>query len=175
MAFYLYIALALAAIALSLWLYLRRHSVHAWGREIQIARALELFALQHERLESLFLKAASATGKPRGLRWVKCTFESELLLAREKQTRQLVGFVPVTISFEAIEGGEMEGVAAVGNLRNATAVFAFISGEWQTAGKTVFNLNPPEVLERFQKEYEPVHPAGSHARILSANGQKSSE
>ena len=80
--------------------------------------------------------------------------------------------VPVTISFEAIEGSDMEGVAAVGNLRNATALFAFISGEWRTAGKAMFNLNPPEILERFQNEYEPVHPGEAHKRALSANGQK---
>ncbi len=172
MAYYWFIGIAAAVIAIAAWLYLRRHKVHAWGREVQIARALELFALQHERLEALFLKAASATGKPRGLRWVKCAFEPELLVAREKQTRQLVGMVPVTISFEAIEGSDMEGVAAVGNLRNATALFAFISGEWRTAGKAMFNLNPPEVIERFQNEFEPVQSGQAHPRALSANGQQ---
>src|SRR5262249_8370258 len=140
--------------ALVVWLFRRRRHMHAWGREVQIARARELFALQHERLEAIFMKAANATGKPRGLRWVHCAFEKEVLLARERQSKQIVGMVPVTIQFEAIEGGDMEGVAAVGNLRNATALFAFVSGQWQTAGKAVFNLNPPEVLHRFEKEYE---------------------
>jgi hypothetical protein len=102
------------------------------------------------------MKAASASGKPRGLRWVHCGFEPELTFARERLTKQLVGLVPVTIQFEAVEGSDMEGLAAVGNLRNATAVFAFTGGQWQTTGKAVFNLNPPEVLHHFQKDYEPV-------------------
>ena len=166
---WLWIVLAVFVLAgVSIWLFRRRRTVHAWGREVQIARARESFALQRERLHGIFMQAASATGKPRGLRWVQCDFEPDLTLARERQTKQLIGLVPVTIRFEAVEGGDMEGVAAVGNLRNATAVFAFTTGQWQTIGKAVFNLNPPEVLHHFQKEYEPVQEA-------SHDGQKGAE
>jgi hypothetical protein len=172
MAWYGFPIIALATIGFCVWLYYRRHHVKAWGQEVQVARARELFGLQRERMEHLFLQAAANTGKPRGLRWVKCAFELELVLARERQTKQLVGLVPVTISFEAVEGGDMEGVAAVGNLRNATAVFAFNGGQWQTAGKAVFNLNPPEVLQHFQKEYEPVETRTVAAIQMSANGQQ---
>ena len=139
-------------------LYRRSKSVQIWRHEFQVARAREAFALQKERLEGLFLKAAVATGKPRGLRWLRCTFETDVVLARERQTNQLVGLVPVTVEFEAVEGGDMEGVAAVANLRNASAVLVFFKGQWQTSGKAVFNLNPPEVLERFKDEYEAVGP-----------------
>ena len=62
----------------------------------------------------------------------------------------------VTVSFAAIEGGSMEGVEAVGNLRNATAVFTFARGHWTTAGKAVFNLNPDETLAHFTNQYERV-------------------
>ncbi len=48
----------------------------------------------------------------------------------------------------------MEGVAAVGNLRNASAVFFFQGGQWRTTGKAVFNLNPDEALARFANQYE---------------------
>jgi hypothetical protein len=156
MSWYWLIPVVLAILAGLAWLFRRRRHMRAWGLEVQIARARELFALQHERLEGLFLRAAAATGKPRGLRWVHCAFEPDLLLARERQTKQLVGLVGVTIQFEAVEGSDMEGVAAVGNLRNATAVFAFAAGQWQTTGKAVFNLNPPEVLRHFGKDYEPA-------------------
>ena len=50
----------------------------------------------------------------------------------------------------------MEGLPAVGNLRNASAVFFFDGGRWQTAGKAVFNLNPEEAIERFAAQYEPL-------------------
>ena len=43
----------------------------------------------------------------------------------------------------------MEGLPAVGVLRNASAVFFFQGGRWRTTGKAVFNLNPDEVLARF--------------------------
>jgi hypothetical protein len=126
------------------------------GAEIQAARARELFVLQRERLEVRFVSAASATGKPRGLLWRECQFEDELVLARERRTGQLVALVPVTIEFEAIEGSDMEGLPAVGNLRNASAVFYFQRGQWLTAGKAVFNLNPIEVIQHFQNQYEHI-------------------
>jgi len=74
--------------------------------------------------------------------------------ARDRQTGQLLALVGVTISFEAIEGSDMEGVEAVGNLRNASAVFFFQDGRWQTAGRAIFNLNPDEAVERFSQNYE---------------------
>jgi hypothetical protein len=128
----------------------------SWGKEIQTERARELFVLQRERLEARFVTAAAATGKPRGLRWKDCAFESELELARERGTGQLVALVPVTIQFEAVEGSDMEGLPAVGNLRNASAVFYFQRGQWLTVGKAVFNLNPVEVIQHFKNQYERV-------------------
>jgi hypothetical protein len=112
--------------------------------------------LQRELLEARFVTAASATGKPRGLRWKDCAFENELELARERGTGQLVALVPVSIRFEAIEGSDMEGLPAVGNLRNASAVFYFQRGQWLTVGKAVFNLNPVEVIQHFKNQYERV-------------------
>ena len=126
------------------------------GKGIQIERARELFLLQRERLEAKFVSAASATGKPRGLIWKDCDFENAVQLARERQTCQLVALVSVTIQFEAIEGSDMEGLPAVGNLRNASAVFFFHRGQWHTIGKAVFNLNPVEVIQHFKNQYEQV-------------------
>ena len=48
----------------------------------------------------------------------------------------------------------MEDLPAVGNLRNASAVFFFHRGQWHTIGKAVFNLNPDEALNHFHKQYE---------------------
>ena len=74
--------------------------------------------------------------------------------ARECATGDLAALVGVVIQFEAVEGGDMEGVAAVGNLRNASAVFFFHDGRWRTAGKALFNLNPDEALMRLAHQYE---------------------
>jgi hypothetical protein len=146
---------AAAAIAGGAILILVRRPLRKLGNEIQVARAKELFLLERERLQNQFLPAAAATGKPRGLRWVQCQFENEVAFARDLLSRQLVALVPVTIQFAAIEGSDMEGLPAVGNLRNATAVF-FFKRHWQTNGKAVFNMNPTEALLHFQKQYEQV-------------------
>ena len=64
----------------------------------------------------------------------------------------------VTIRFEAEPGGDMEGVEAVGNLRNASAVFYFAKGNWATVGRAVFNMNPGEALTHFKNQYEGIAP-----------------
>jgi hypothetical protein len=117
-------------------------------------QARSLFQQQRERLELQFFQAVSASGKPRGLRWKAIDWESNVEFARERGSGRLAALVGVTIQFEAVEGSDMEGLPAVGNLRNASAVFFFHQGRWRTVGKTVFNLNPNEALAHFQNQYE---------------------
>jgi hypothetical protein len=130
--------------------------LRAFGREVRIERARELFRLQRERLEAKFLGAAAATGKPRGLRWKDCQWESEVEFVRERQTGQIAALVGVTIEFEAIAGGDMEDVPAVADLKNASAVFFFQNGQWFTVGKAIFNKNPSEAIEHFKNQYERI-------------------
>jgi hypothetical protein len=73
----------------------------------------------------------------------------------------MIALVPVTIRFEAIAGGDMEGLPAVNALRNASAVFYFRRGRWLTAGKTLFNMNPDEALEHFHGQYERLEPSAN--------------
>jgi hypothetical protein len=123
------------------------------GREIQAERARESFRLQRERLEQIFLKTAASTGSPRGLRWLSCIFDSEVEFAREKPTGRIVVMVAATIHFEAIEGGDMEGLPAVPLPRQGTAVLSFSRGEWLTSGRVIFNLSPLEALHHFATQY----------------------
>src|SRR5438093_2971529 len=92
--------------------------VRVWlmSRTVSVAEARERFRRQREHLEAEFFQAAAASGKPRGLRWKECDWGEVVEFARDRQAGQLVALASVTISFEAIEGGDMEGVAAVGNL-----------------------------------------------------------
>ncbi|MCI0335464.1 MAG: hypothetical protein L0228_19830 [Planctomycetes bacterium] len=119
-------------------------------------RALRQFVRDRRLLETKFFETAAASGKPRGLAWKSCAFQDGVLLARDRANGELVGLVGVTIGFEAIEGGGMEEVEAVSNLRAATAVFIWNGSEWNTAGRAVFNLEPREVLERFRDNLDPV-------------------
>jgi hypothetical protein len=141
--------------------FLVRQWLQGWSKGNATRQAQACFAPQRAQLETLFLEAARASGKPRGLRWKTCEWESDVLFARERRTGQLTALVGVTIQFEAIEGGDMEGVAAVGNLRNATGVFFFDRGQWRTIGRAVFNFNPKEALDHFQGLYELVPVAES--------------
>jgi hypothetical protein len=141
---------------LAAWLVWR--PLRSFGQEVRVERARELFRLQRERLEAQFMKAAAASGKPRGLRWKDCQWENGVELVRDKQSGQIAALVGVTIQFEAVEGSDMEGLPAVGNLRNASAVFFFQAGQWHTVGRAVFNMNPDEALAHFKNQYERVGP-----------------
>jgi hypothetical protein len=143
----------LAVVAVVLLL---RKPLRSFGKQVQSERARELFKLQRERLEAKFLAAAAATGKPRGLRWKDCQWEREAAFVRERRSGQIAALVGVTIQFEAIEGSDMEGLPAVNNLRNASAVFFFHRGHWDTVGKAVFNMNPNEAVAHFKNQYERI-------------------
>jgi hypothetical protein len=118
--------------------------------------ALKQFVSRRVSLETAFFQSASTSGKPRGLTWKQCSFQQGVVLARDRGNGDLVGLVGVTISFEAVEGGGMEDVEAVGNLRAATAVFTYSKREWGTQGRVIFNLEPREVLTRYADTLEAV-------------------
>lgn len=129
-------------------------SFRGFGREMRNERARELFRLQRERLEAYFVQAASSSGKPRGLRWKDCQWDDRVEFVVERATNDLAALVGVTIQFEAIEGSDMEGLPAVGNLRHASAVFVFQNDHWVTAGKALFNMFPAEAIEKLEGQYE---------------------
>ena len=122
----------------------------------RVRRALRQFVRDRSASRNAFFKAAAASGKPRGLAWKECGFQPGVLLAHDRANGELVGLVAVSISFEAIEGGGMEDVEAVGNLRAGTAVFNWNGRAWTTQGRAVFNLEPREVLDRYKESLDPI-------------------
>jgi hypothetical protein len=131
----------------------------SWRRRrhrLMLIQARQTFFRRREWLEARFVTLASQSGKPRGLEWVNCDFDSEVRFARDRDTGNLRALVGVTISFRAIEGGGMEDVEAVSNLRAATAVFLFENQQWTTIGRVLFNVNPDEAIARYQHELETV-------------------
>jgi len=114
------------------------------------------FESQRESLEQQFFATASSTGLPRGLRWLHCEWYASRLLLRDRATNQPNLLVAINLRFEAIEGGDMENVAAVSNIRDACAVFQWQNGAWTTSGRTLFNMNPDEARERLAASYEPM-------------------
>ena len=130
-----------------------------WQRR-EAQQAAKLFQQQRAQLQVTFLERARAIGKPRGLKWLNCDWLEAVTFARDRQSQLLTAFAGINIHFEAIEGGDMEDVAAVSTVRDAVAVFHFQNGSWGTGGKALFNMNPQEAIERLVAQFEPIPNAG---------------
>ena len=128
----------------------------AWRRAQEASRALRVFRLERERLEAKFYDLASRLGKPRDLRWLDCDWQHGVTFARDVNSGLLTAFVAVNIRFEAVAGGDMEGVEAVGTVREAAAVFHYRRGRWGTGGRVLFNMNPQDALRRLGNQFVPV-------------------
>ena len=118
--------------------------------------AIRNFRTQREQLEAKFFDIASRLGKPRDLRWLDCDWQDRVTFGREVDSGLLTAFAAVEIRFEAVEGGDMEDVAAVSTVRDAAALFHYKDGSWGTGGRALFNMNPADALERLNDQYEPI-------------------
>ena len=137
------VAMIVAGVAVALMLtVLVVRPLQAARRAERLARQQRDFRRQREQLEAKFIDRAAASGKPRGLCWQDVSFEDEVLYARDRRTGGLKALVAIEVSFEAVEGGGMEEVEAVGDVRAATAEFLHDGNRWHTAGRVFFNLAP---------------------------------
>lgn len=125
-------------------------------KKYEARRAMIDFQKRRENLEAKFFDMAQTIGKPRGLRWLDCEWFDNVTFARDKNSGLLTAFVGINIRFEAVEGGDMEDVAAVSTVRDAVAVFHFHKGAWGTGGKALFNMNPQDAIEKLVAQFEPI-------------------
>ncbi len=132
-----------------------------WMHQREARGAAAAFRRQREVLEAKFFELASQSGKPRGLRWVRCDWQPGYTLAREVQSGLLTACVSIELHFEAIEGGDMEDVAAVGTVREACAMFHYQHGQWGTGGRALFNMNARDVVAKLQGQLIAVEGVGS--------------
>ena len=148
-----FIALAVIACLAAVMIVARRYRASAARRRRQ--QAIQEFDARRPALEVEFLSAAAATGKPRGLRWVACKLDGASAFAVDRANDDLYALVGATVSFDAVEGGGMEDVEAVSNLRAATAVFVHRQARWTTDGRVVFNLDPAGTLHHYRESLAP--------------------
>lgn len=118
-------------------------------------RLLRSFELDRESLEKQFFQKARTAGIPRGLRWMRCEWLPTRSLLKDKATSEICLLAGVNISFEAIEGGDMENIAAVSLIRDACAVFQLSASGWETTGRALFNMNPAEAAVKLSTSYHP--------------------
>jgi len=150
------LAVAVAVLVLVVAIALAWKPMRRVLRRREVERALRSFRTQREQLEARFFDMASSLGKPRDLRWLECDWQNAVTFARDTESGLLTAFVAVNIRFEAVEGGDMEDVEAVGIVRDAAAVFHYRKGRWGTGGRALFNMNPADAVARLQGQYEPV-------------------
>ena len=148
--------LGLMAVGLLVVSYLAWRPLRESWRVADLQRARQQFRVEREQLEAKFFSLAGSSGKPRGLRWVECDFHNDVTYARERKSGDIVALIGVVIRFEAIPGGPMEDVEAVGNLRVGSAVFHYHTSHWHTLGRALFNLNPSEAIHHYAADYEKV-------------------
>lgn len=138
--------------------------------DVHIETCMALFQETQTELAAHFLNLASATGKPRGLRWKQLTFVEGWKLIRDVPSNEAPSLATasnesadvtdcvtlvhsVNISFEAIEGSDMEDVAAVSTIRDGCAIFHYraggrwTAGRWGTAGRVLLNLTPAQAVQ----------------------------
>ncbi len=142
--------------ALMVAIAIARRPLLRYARRREAEQALKSFRLKRELLEARFFDIARTLGKPRGLRWIDCDWQEKVSFARDAHSGLLTAFVAVNIRFEAIEGGDMEDVEAVGLLRDAAAVFHYKRGVWGTGGRALFNMNPQDAVERLRDQFVPL-------------------
>jgi len=159
-ALYLIATLAVAVVA-GMATALALRPIRAARQAERLARAQRDFHRQREQLEAKFIERASQSGKPRGLRWSDVAFDDDVIYARDRKTGGLKALVAIEVSFEAVEGGGMEHVEAVSNVRAATAEFLYDGGRWRTEGRVYFNLAPTATVKYLAADLELV--AEEHA------------
>jgi len=117
-------------------------------------RLIREFSGRRAELEHAYFEMCSTVGKPRGLRWDRCDWLQEGVLLRERQTGGWWLLRGVNLSFQAIEGGDMEDVAAVGLLRDACAVYVYVAGGWRPSGRTLFNMDTVRAAGQLAETHE---------------------
>jgi len=137
--------------------------MRAARRSEQLARIQRDFHRQREQLEAKFIDRAAASGKPRGLVWTNVAFDDDVIYVRDRKHRCLKALVAIEVSFEAVDGGGMEDVEAVSNVRAATAEFLYDGTRWCTAGRVYFNLAPSATVKYLSADLELV--AEEHAAM----------
>jgi hypothetical protein len=125
-------------------------------RRREARQGIRLFRLRREMLEARFFDLARTQDKPRGLRWIDCDWQDAVTFARDRESGLLTAFVAVNVRFEAVEGGDMEGVAAVGTIREAAAVFHYRNGLWGTGGRALFNMTPQDAVRQLTGQFDPI-------------------
>ena len=136
-------------------------SMRTASRQARFDATRRDFHTQRERLEAKFVQLASADAQPNSPHsahwdWADCDFDDDVAYVRNRNTGELSAFVRVTV---AVDGGKTPSIGVdslIGNLRAGTAIFRFDGDHWETDGRAILNLSPPEAIRFYQNDLEMV-------------------
>lgn len=149
----LLISLVAAATA-ALWMLRGTLGRRRWRRLYD--KAARTLRRDVKRLEREFLATSAAIGSPSSVLWNESRFCDTALLARDRASGDIYALVEVTLAFQAIDGRGVDDVAAVGDLRSATALLEWRDQCWTTSGRLLMNLQPREAFQRYSKNLEAI-------------------
>lgn len=128
--------------------------VHSFAQSRLQGRLGRAFEQHRDELHRNYFLVASSSGLPRGLTWKGCDWLSAFVILRDNTTGEINRLAAVNLTFEAIEGGDMENVKAVSTIREACAVFQWDGRRWVPSGRTLFNMDPSTASQKFGEAYE---------------------
>ena len=146
-------SLAAAVILAGLFVW---RSMRAASRQARFDATRRDFHTQRERLEAKFVHLASADAQPNSPHWADCDFDDDVAYVRNRNTGELSAFVRVTVAVDDGENPSIGFDSLIGNLRAGTAIFRFDGDRWETDGRAILNLSPPEAVRFYQHDLEMV-------------------
>jgi len=132
-----------------------RPLVASW-RENCLVQAQRDFHWQRERLEAKFMVLGMLDDRPAEARWDDCCFDDDVAYARSRASGELSAFVAVTIRMDDLADPIFIESDLGDTPCDATAVFRFEDGHWDTDGRAIFNLTPTEAIHFFERDLEMV-------------------
>ena len=88
----------------------------------------------------------AASGKPKGLTWVRCEVLGEPLFGPDWAV------LPVLVQFEPTPDGGLEDVPQAKEPRPVVAMFSYARRRWLTTGRAVFNLSAEQVAKQMSRQ-----------------------
>ena len=114
------------------------------------------FRSRQTELLAEWFRTAVASGKPKGLVWVKCEPLGEPIFGH--------GWAVLTtmVQFEPVADGPLADVPQAREPRRVVAVFTYTRRGWSTTGRAVFNLSAEQVAKAMSRPVSPTRERGAN-------------
>lgn len=123
--------------------------------------AVEKWLTQEAETRTNFLKTIVNTEVNPSLRMRECDWTAEVSFGRDRGSGLITAFAGVLLFLEPDAEDELDSAANRALPRDAVAVFFYRNGAWHWSGRTLFNMNPCEALERLGNQFDQISRPGN--------------